>query len=204
MPHKLKLHTRPEFEAALEQIGESTPIAMALLDLDHFMEINDKLGHPAGDSVLRSLERTLCGSLPMHAIVGRIGGDEYAVALPNTSSESALILLEEIRAHFTSRPPSPEVQQHVQVCIGIASRPPHAESLPELMRAASEALHRAKREGRNRVAIYVEEKMTLKSNYYTKAQLERLAKLSNTTGRTEASLLREGLEELLAKYKDEL
>jgi diguanylate cyclase len=72
------------------------------------------------------------------------------------------------------------------------------------MRAASEALHRAKREGRNRVAIYVEEKMTLKSNYYTKAQLERLAKLSNTTGRTEASLLREGLEELLAKYKDEL
>jgi diguanylate cyclase len=46
--------------------------------------------------------------------------------------------------------------------------------------------------------------MTLKSNYYTKAQLERLAKLSNTTGRTEASLLREALEELLAKYKDEL
>ena len=204
MPHKLKLHTRPEFEAALEQIGESTPIAMAFLDLDHFMEINNTFGHPAGDSVLRSLERTLCGSLPAHAIVGRIGGDEYAVALPNSSSESALILLEEIRTHFTSRPPSLEVQQHVQVCIGIASRPPHAESLPELMRAASEALHRAKREGRNRVAIYVEEKMTLKSNYYSKAQLERLAKLSNTTGRTEASLLREGLEELLAKYKDEL
>ena len=177
---------------------------MAFLDLDHFMEINNTFGHPAGDSVLRSLERTLCGSLPAHAIVGRIGGDEYAVALPNSSSESALILLEEIRTHFTSRPPSLEVQQHVQVCIGIASRPPHAESLPELMRAASEALHRAKREGRNRVAIYVEEKMTLKSNYYSKAQLERLAKLSNTTGRTEASLLREGLEELLAKYKDEL
>jgi diguanylate cyclase (GGDEF)-like protein len=204
MPHKLKLHTRAEFDQALEHLSEGTPIAMCLLDLDHFKEINDTLGHPAGDTVLRSLERTLCGSLPAHAIVARIGGDEYAVALPNTSSESALILLEEIRAHFTSRPPSPEVPQHVPICIGIASRPPHAESLPELMRAASEALYRAKREGRNRVAIYVEDKMTLKSNYYTKAQLERLSKLSNTTGRTEASLLREALEELLAKYKDEL
>ena len=72
------------------------------------------------------------------------------------------------------------------------------------MRAADEALFRAKREGRGRVAIYVEDKMTLKSNYYSKAALERLAKLSRATGRTEASLLREALDDLLVKYKDEL
>ena len=69
---------------------------------------------------------------------------------------------------------------------------------------ADQALARAKREGRSRVAIFVEEKMTLKSNYYSRATLDRLAKLSGKTGRTEASLLREGLDDLLAKYRDEL
>jgi predicted DNA-binding protein len=63
---------------------------------------------------------------------------------------------------------------------------------------------RAKRDGRDRVALYVEEKMTLKSNYYSKANLERLAKLSTATDRTEASLLREALDDLLYKYWDEL
>jgi len=54
------------------------------------------------------------------------------------------------------------------------------------------------------VTIFVEEKMTMKSNYYSRATLDRLAKLSNATGRTEASLLREALDELLVKYRDEL
>ena len=199
-----KLLNRTEFDAVLNALPDTLQLALALADLDHFKEINDTLGHDAGDTVLRNFERTLTGSLPSEAIVGRIGGDEYAVALPDTSAEGALILLEEIRAHFTSRDASAEVPRRVQVCVGIASRPPHAQTIPELMRAAGEALYRAKREGRNRVAIYVEDKMTLKSNYYSKAMLERLSKLSNATGRTEASLLREALEELLAKYKDEL
>lgn len=63
-----------------------------------------------------------------------------------------------------------------------------------------EALYRAKSEGRGRVAIYVESKMTLKSNYYSKASLERLAKLSDALNRTEASLLREALDDLFVKH----
>ena len=63
---------------------------------------------------------------------------------------------------------------------------------------------RAKREGRGRVAIYVDEKMTLKSNYYSRANLDRLSKLSGATSRTEASLLREALDDLFQKYRDEL
>ena len=172
--------------------------------MDSFKEVNDTLGHAAGDAVLRSLERTLSGSLPDNAIVSRLGGDEYAVALPGMTAESALILLEEIRQHFSGRPISPEIPRHVQLSVGIAAKPPHAKTITELLRCADEALYRAKREGRSRVAIYVEDKMSLKSNFYPKAQLERLAKLSNATGRTEASILREGLEDVLVKYREEL
>jgi len=195
---------RTGFETAVAAVPEAVPLALALADIDRFKEVNDELGHEAGDAVLRSFERTLTGSIPAGAIVGRLGGDEYAVALPRSSAESALILLEEIRAHFGSHDASPEVPRRVEVSVGIAARPQHATTVPELMRAADEALFRAKREGRGRVAIYVEDRMTLKSNYYSKAALERLSKLSSATGRTEASLLREALDELLVRYGDEL
>ena len=181
--------------------GGEAPLAVAHADLDEFATVNDEFGHDAGDLVLASWERTLKGSLPRDAIVHRIGGDEYIVALFDHTAETALILLEEIRDHFTSHR-IPEIGRRCGVSIGIASRPPHAASTPELMQAAYAALGRAKREGRSRVAIYVEEKMVLKSNYYARTTLERLAKLSDHTGRTEASLLREALDELLVKYRD--
>ena len=199
----LPILNRHDFETALAPL-EPGQLAIAQLDLDSFKEVNDTLGHAAGDAVLRSLERTLSGSLPDTAIVSRLGGDEYAVALPDMTAESALILLEEIRQHFSGRPISPEIPRHVQLSVGIAAKPPHAKTITELLRCADEALYRAKREGRSRVAIYVEDKMSLKSNFYPKAQLERLAKLSNATGRTEASILREGLEDVLVKYREEL
>ena len=87
---------------------------------------------------------------------------------------------------------------------GIAANPPHGTTAEELWRAAGEALMRAKRDGRDRVALHIEEKMVLKSNYYSKANLERLAKLSSATDRTEASLLREALDDLLYKHRDAL
>ena len=195
---------RAAFETAVGAVPDKAQLALALADIDQFKELNDTLGPEAGDTVLRSFERTLTGSLPEDAVVGRISGDEYAVALPDTSAEGALILLEEIRTHFGSREASPEVPRRVQVSVGIAARPQHAKTVPDLMRAADEALFRAKREGKARVAIYVENKMVLKSNYYARASLERLAKLSAATGRTEASLLREALDDLLAKHGDQL
>jgi diguanylate cyclase len=199
-----KLLTRDEFALALATLDTITPLAVAALDLDHFMEVNTTLGREAGDSVLRSLERTLLGSVPSEALVGRYGGDEYAVALPDTTAEGALIVMEEIRAHFSGREASPEVPRRIGLSVGIAARPQHGKSGAELKRAADEALYRAKRERRGSSAIYVEDKMVLKSNYYPKAVLEKLAKLSSATGRTEASLLREGLEDLLGKHKDAL
>ncbi len=198
------LHDRTAFETALAAVPESVPVALALTDIDRFKELNDELGPAAGDAVLRAFERTLTGSLPDEAIVGRFGGDEYAVALPRSSAESALILLEEIRGHFAAHDAAPEVPRRVEFSVGIAARPQHATTVPELLRASDEALFRAKREGRGRVAIYVEDRMTLKSNYYARAALERLSKLSAATGRTEASLLREALDGLFVRYGDQL
>lgn len=193
-----------ELETVLAGIADSVPIALALTDVDFFKEINVEHGRAAGDAVLAALEQALVANLPGDALVARISGDEYAVALPGANAETALILLEEIRAHFSARAPIPELDAPVSLSVGIASRPQHAKTVDDLLRAAGEALYRAKVEGRGRVAIYVEDKMTLKSNYYSKATLVRLAKLSAATHRTEASLLREGLDDLLGKYKDEL
>lgn len=200
----LELLTRPEFEAAINKISEDTLISLAMTDLDHFMQINDDYGRETGDAVLHHLEGVLQGSLPADALLARLGGDEYAVALPGLPAENALILLEEVRTHFSSRTPNPQIPRKVHLSVGIASRPPHAKTIPDLLRAADEALYRAKTEGRGRVAIYVESKMTLKSNYYSKASLERLSKLSDALNRTEASLLREALDNLFIRYGEAL
>jgi diguanylate cyclase len=199
-----KLLDRSELEQTLSALPDSQQVSLALLDVDNFQTINEDYGHKGGDEVLRALERVLTSSVPDEAMVARIGGDEYAVALPDTPPESALILLEEIRSHFSSRQPSSKVPRKVHLSVGIASRPPHAQTTHELLLVASEALYRAKSEGRGRVAIYMESKMTLKSNYYSKSSLEKLSKLSSALNKTEASLLREALEDLFIKHSDEL
>jgi diguanylate cyclase (GGDEF)-like protein len=199
-----KLLGRSELEQLLSALPTDQQVSLALLDVDNFLTINEDYGHSGGDEVLRALERVLTSSVPDEAMVARIGGDEYAVALPDTPPESALIMLEEIRSHFSSRQPSPKVPRKVHLSVGIASRPPHAQTTHELLLVASEALYRAKSEGRGRVAIYMESKMTLKSNYYSKASLEKLSKLSAALNKTEASLLREALEDLFVKHSSEL
>ena len=200
---KLRIHSRLAFEEKLAALSDNA-VSIALIDLDHFMEVNDTYGHAVGDEVLAQLEEILIANAPTEALLGRIGGDEYAVALPLTSSENTLILLEEVRQHFSSRPQSEKLKTPVGMSVGIASKPPHAESVQDLLRAAAEALLRAKKEGAGRVAIYVDSKMTLKSNYYPKAALERLSKLSSALNRTEASLLREALDDLFNKHSHEL
>lgn len=190
------------FEDAFVALG-SAPLTLAVLDLDHFKTLNDTLGHSEGDRVLRGVERLLSGSLPTGSLIGRIGGDEYAVILPETAAETALILFDEVIKHFHIHR-DPQWPRSLGLSVGLAARPAHAVTFFDLYRAADEALLRAKREGRARVCIYVESKMVLKSNYYPKSQLERLAKLSGALGRTEASLLREALDDLIARHRDAL
>ena len=190
-----------DFVADVEQAVGDGAVAVCLTDLDHFGPLNDELGREAGDKVLAAWSRTLVGSLPDGAVVRRLGGDEYAVALPEATAEYALIVLDEIREHL-ARNPVDGVGRAIAATFGVAARPPHANGVAELVQCANAALMRGKREGGGRVAIYVEEKMVLKSNYYPRADLDRLARLSTATGRTEASLLREALTDLFAKHRD--
>jgi diguanylate cyclase (GGDEF)-like protein len=187
-----------ELVGRVDRAVDGGAVAVALTDIDAFGQLNDTKGREAGDRVLEVWIETLTGSLPKDAIVGRLGGDEFGVALPNASAENALILLEEVRAHLAERPVEGWT---IGATFGIAARPPHAESTADLFRCANEALARGKREGGGRVAIYVEEKMVLKSNYYSRASLDRLSKLATRLKRTEASLLREALDDLFQKIR---
>ena len=195
---------RDAFFDGLGEWAEPTPLTVALSDINEFAALNEQYGWATGDECLAIVQRALKGSLPTGSYLARTGGDEFACALPGTTPEEALILLEEIRQHLAA--PRHELggkKRAIDMSFGIAAFPQHVGSPADLPTAADEALHRAKADGRSRVAIYVEDRMTLKSNYYPKAQLTRLAKLSDRLGRTEASLLREALADLLARYRDE-
>lgn len=200
--HVAPITSAEDFLAEIEEAVGGDALALALSDLDGFALINAEHGMEVGDEVLEAWDRVLYGSLPRGALVRRLGGDEYVIALPGSSVENALIVLQEIRTHLAQHPVD-ALGRSIKATLGVAARPPHATEADELLRCANAALMRGKREGGDRVAIYIEEKMVLKSNYYPRADLDRLAKLAGRTGRTEASLLREALEDLFAKHRDD-
>jgi len=116
--------------------------------------------------------------------------------------EDALLALEAIRADFARGEPAPGLPDRVGASFGIAGQPAHGSTAEELLEAADAALVRAKRAGGNRIAIHVDERMILKSSYYPRPALHRLTKLSRRTGRPEASLLREALDDYLERNRE--
>lgn len=202
MAHDIIGARRDEFRNRLETLAETPPLAVGLVDVDNFVLVNDRFGHDAGDRCIAAVERTLASSLPKRCAVARVGGDEIACAFPSTPPEEALILLEEVRQHLAEHEhPAGGDAGTLSVSIGIAALPQHVDLPDKLLAAADAALLRAKQEGRGRSAIYVDDRMVLKSNYYPKAQLAQLAKLSDRLGRTEASLLREALAALIDRHR---
>ena len=195
---------RQQFMDGLADWADEPPLALVLGDIDGFATFNETQGHDAGDILIESVQRLIKRSMPPGTYVARLGGDEFACAMPGTTAEEALILVDEIRQHLTGRHREvADAADNMSMSFGVAAYPQHVSRIEDLHRAADDAMHRAKRDGGGRVAIYVEDRMTLKSNYYTKAQLARLAALADRIGKTEASLLREALTDLLAKYRDQ-
>jgi diguanylate cyclase (GGDEF)-like protein len=201
----LPISTQEALNAVLDASlhGGSAPVALALSDLDGFADVNRDHGNEVGDKVLALWEQTFQSNVPSDATVLRLGGDEHVAILPSLSVENALIVLDEIRSHF-ARHVDEALGVACSASIGVAANPPHGTTAEALFQAAGQALMRAKRDGGDRIAIYVEEKMVLKSNYYSRANLERLAKISAVTNRTEASLLRQSLDELIEKFRDQI
>jgi diguanylate cyclase (GGDEF)-like protein len=124
-----------------------------MLDLDAFKEINDRHGHLAGDRYLRALGPALRASLRLADIACRYGGDEFCILLPETDGAGARVIAERIRSSVADLVADAEgTPVRTTASIGLAVHPLHdGGDLKTLLRAADQALYRAKRQGRDRV-----------------------------------------------------
>jgi diguanylate cyclase (GGDEF)-like protein len=129
-----------------------SPLALLLLDLDHFKQINDQRGHAVGDQVLANVGAVLRSVLRTGDFAGRNGGEEFAVLLPDTEIPAAIEIAERVRAAIAEIS-LPGTDVSVTVSIGVGGFPDHASTLDRLERLADAALYVAKRHGRNRVEL---------------------------------------------------
>lgn len=128
------------------------PLSLLVLDLDRFKEINDRLGHSGGDSVLRAVATILSEVVRGSDLPCRLGGDEFAVLLPDTAPSAAEALAERVRREVERR--TERDGSRVTVSVGIAGVSRSGEGGRDLLVQGDEALYDAKRAGRNRVAAY--------------------------------------------------
>ncbi|MDI1253096.1 diguanylate cyclase [Thermomonas sp.] len=133
----------------------ATPTALILVDVDHFKDYNDSLGHPAGDEALRGVARMMKDCAPAEALVARYGGEEFACLLPGTDIADAVALAERMRiavAGCDIPVPGESRTMHVTISAGVASATlADSNDAHLLMRNADIALYQAKRDGRNTV-----------------------------------------------------
>jgi diguanylate cyclase (GGDEF)-like protein len=142
-------------EAQLKrQMTDPRPTAVLLLDLDNFKSINDRFGHAMGDRVLQMFAEVGSGCMHRFDIFGRLGGEEFAAVLVNTTRERALAVAEEIRATFADATREIESKPVVAtVSIGLVISYDAVLDLSALLAQADHALYRAKDDGRNRIEI---------------------------------------------------
>jgi diguanylate cyclase (GGDEF)-like protein len=149
-------HREAEVEFFRALRGQA-PLSVIMIDIDHFRSVNETAGIAAGDQVLRDIARTIVEKVYGRGMVGRLGGEEFAVLLPDTGMEDARLLAERLRDHIAAEPIAIEGGGHagfvfrLTVSIGIAVLNPARRSLAELLTAAETALADAKGSGRNRV-----------------------------------------------------
>jgi diguanylate cyclase (GGDEF)-like protein len=144
-------------------IRSRTNVALLMIDLDHFKSINDSYGHPAGDDVLRIVAQKIDETTRPSDVVGRFGGEEFLVLLPDTNRVTASGAAERIRSTIaelriatTNKRGEQTTISHRTTSIGVALYPENGGSLQALVHAADNAVYEAKEAGRNRVRVATE------------------------------------------------
>ena len=149
------LANRRSFDLALareiDRVARSgEPALLLALDIDHFKRVNDRYGHIAGDAVIQAVAAALLDSVRPMDLVARIGGEEFAIILPNTGVEGAVQMGERLRLAIEEAPWS---ERGITVSVGAATAESHTVGLDALLEHADRALYRSKQAGRNRVTL---------------------------------------------------
>jgi diguanylate cyclase (GGDEF)-like protein len=139
--------------AVTAAFAENTSLCVAMIDIDHFKKVNDTYGHPMGDQVIRSMAWLLKQRLRKTDAVGRYGGEEFLVILPQADAPRSRQLLDRIRIDFSEfRHPVKVTSFSCTFSCGIAQLAPDMTAL-SVVKLADEALYRAKRQGRNQIVV---------------------------------------------------
>lgn len=144
-----------------ERYGQS--YALVFIDVDHFKQLNDKMGHPAGDAALRELAAVLRKQVRNTDLVARYGGEEFVILCPGVNWEGAKVLAERVRTAVAAAPISGGAKQpggKLTVSVGVSSFPADGRTMEEVLQAADDAVYASKQSGRNRVTAAAERDLT--------------------------------------------
>lgn len=132
---------------------EGKPLGLIMVDLDHFKVLNDTHGHPVGDEALRETAQLVRSSLRAYDFLGRYGGEEFLIVLPNTDRETALRIAQRIKDLFATTPVETSVGKvRIAFSMGVGSFQPRKDDDPlDLIVPVDQALYRAKNNGRDRI-----------------------------------------------------
>jgi diguanylate cyclase (GGDEF)-like protein len=146
-------HAKESLEAELARARRTgSPLSVAMLDIDHFKNVNDTHGHPVGDQVIRSLARILTQRLRRSDVIGRYGGEEFIVLLPDTPGDHAATVLDELRQSFSVLThQGTEGTFSCSLSCGVTAALPDSDGVDSVIARADQALYRAKEGGRDRV-----------------------------------------------------
>lgn len=154
------LHNRRFLDATLRRevaraVRHRTPLAVVMIDIDHFKQVNDSYGHEAGDLVLRAVGQLVQRQIRASDVACRFGGEELTVVLPGSSAENAAMRAETLRRALQTiaLEHAGRILPPVTASFGVAAYPDHGGDADALLRAADAALYAAKRAGRDRVQV---------------------------------------------------